>query len=83
MICQDGKALLYCFDNEIVRIEPWGKNALRVRATYNTCINDNDWALTEPVEETESCVTTYTDPNAAAPNGFYEPKNDSYTQITN
>ena len=83
MICQDGKALLYCFDNEIVRIEPWGKNALRVRATYNTCINDNNWALTEPVEETESCVTTYTDPNAAAPNGFYEPKNDSYTQITN
>lgn len=83
MICQDGKALLYCFDNEIVRIEPWGRNALRVRATYNTCINDNDWALTEPVEETESCVTTYTDPNAAAPNGFYEPKNDSYTQITN
>ena len=83
MITQDGKALLYCFDNETVRIEPWGKNALRVRATYNARINDNDWALTEPVEETESRITIYTDPNAAPASGFYEPKNDSYSAVTN
>ena len=83
MIKQEGKALLYCFDNETVRIEPWGRNALRVRATYNAQINGNDWALTEPVEETDSKITVYTDPNAAPPNGFYEPKNDSYTAITN
>ena len=83
MITQDGKALLYCFDNETVRIEPWGRNALRVRATYNAEINSNDWALTEPVEDTDSRITIYTDPNAAPPSGFYEPKNDSYTAITN
>ena len=83
MISQDGKALLYCFDNETVRIEPWGRNALRVRATYNARINDNDWALTEPVEETDSRITSYTDPNAVPASGFYEPKNDSYTAITN
>ena len=37
MITQDGKALLYCFDNETVRIEPWGRNALRVRGKPTRC----------------------------------------------
>lgn len=85
MISQDGKALLYCFDNEKVRIEPWGRNALRVRVTYNAQFSNNDWALTEPVEETDSRIETYVDPNAGPATGLalYEPKNDSYTAVVN
>jgi alpha-D-xyloside xylohydrolase len=37
--------LIHEFDHEKVWIEPWGDNALRVRATYATKITDDDWAL--------------------------------------
>lgn len=33
------------FDSEILRIEAWGKNALRVRATHLRNIPEEDWAL--------------------------------------
>ena len=33
--------------DEIIRIEPWGKNALRVRATKNQHFDSNDWALAD------------------------------------
>lgn len=39
-------------DGEIIQIEAWGKNSLRVRATRYAQINKNDWALTEPVKGT-------------------------------
>ena len=34
---------------ETIRIEAWGENALRVRATQNHHFTAEDWALTEPV----------------------------------
>ena len=37
---------------ETIRIEAWGKNALRVRATQNHSFTAEDWALSEPVSET-------------------------------
>ncbi len=39
---------LYVYKNgETLKIEPWGKDALRVRATMNPEIPDKTWALTE------------------------------------
>ncbi len=45
MIVKDGNALLYSFDHENVRIEPWGRDALRVRVTRNAQFQDETWAL--------------------------------------
>lgn len=42
--------------NETLRIEPWGKNALRVRATVLPDFSGNDKALTEPVKSTKSKI---------------------------
>ena len=35
---------------EMLRIEPWGKNSLRVRATMLPELSKQDWALTETPE---------------------------------
>ena len=44
---REGNALLARRMGETLRIEPWGKDALRVRATMLPAIEDVDWALTE------------------------------------
>lgn len=38
-------ALIYHKVHETLRIEPWGKNALRVRATYNKQFTNENWGL--------------------------------------
>jgi alpha-D-xyloside xylohydrolase len=45
MFLQDGQALLYKYGGETLRIEPWGENSLRVRATRTAQIPTEDWAL--------------------------------------
>lgn len=42
----DGKRLIYHYDAEELWIEAWGKNAVRVRATKQSKMPDDDWALT-------------------------------------
>ena len=46
----DHGALVCRRQGETLRIEPWGKDALRVRATMYPDFCGQDWALTEPVE---------------------------------
>ena len=46
---QEGQSLLYKHGYETVMITPWGKNALRVRATKYPRFTENDWALEEQV----------------------------------
>lgn len=43
--------ILYKRRYETLRIEAWGENALRVRATENHRFTEENWALTEPVSE--------------------------------
>jgi alpha-D-xyloside xylohydrolase len=43
------QGLEYRFDSETLRIEAWGPNAVRVRATYEPAFPSENWALTEPV----------------------------------
>lgn len=41
----EGNILIRNYDCEKLRIEPWGKNSLRIRSTKQSEFKDNDWAL--------------------------------------
>lgn len=49
MFFQIDNCLLYRYDAEQMILEPWGRNALRIRATKEAVFQDEDWALL-PVE---------------------------------
>lgn len=46
---KQGNALYIKHQYEQIRIEPWGKDALRLRATKSMAFTENNWALTEPL----------------------------------
>lgn len=48
MITVEPNTLLYRFDAETLRIEPWGENAVRVRAWKQAGMPKENWALTQP-----------------------------------
>lgn len=78
--------LYYTYDNETVCVEAWGRNALRVRITHNACFNDNDWALTEPVEHNDPQITIYKDENTQVGGAFanmFSGDDKSYAAIQN
>jgi len=54
---QDQNALIARKGSETLRIEPWGKNALRVRAVMDNGWTGCDWALTETPEKTKAKIT--------------------------
>lgn len=53
---EDGK-LKFHYDAEELWIEPWGQNSLRIRATKNNCMPENDWALQKPADG-QQCADT-------------------------
>ena len=53
---QEGNALIYENDGELLRIEPWGKNSLRVRSVMQGPICDTDYALIELNEDDKAIV---------------------------
>lgn len=55
---QEGNALIYENDGELLRIEPWGKNSLRVRSVMQGQICDTDYALIELNEADKAIVTS-------------------------
>lgn len=65
VLYQEKNAILYKFDGETLRIEPWGANAFRVRSVMMGEIQDTDWALLTPkavtadirLEEREAEIT--------------------------
>ena len=63
---QDG-ALVCRRQGETLRIEAWGPDALRVRATRYAQFSGNDWALTIPPEATTPSITQGTAPIAQGP----------------
>ncbi|KAJ5808243.1 Glycosyl hydrolase [Penicillium riverlandense] len=46
MLYSDGERLIFRYDAEILWIEPWGRDAFRVRATKQNRMPPEDWALT-------------------------------------
>ena len=67
MLRQEGKRIVFHYDAEELWIEPWGENAVRVRATKNAQMPEEDWALLEP-EETD-CFAEVNDGGADLVNG--------------
>lgn len=51
MFIKDHNSLILKHLGETVRIEPWGKDSLRIRMTRYPSFTDHDWALTEEVNE--------------------------------
>ena len=60
MLTVEENALIYRCNAETLRIEPWGKNAVRVRAWKQAEMPKENWALTQPhsseaeIHETET-----------------------------
>ena len=54
---EEKNALIARQGAETLRIEPWGKNAFRVRAVLDNAWTGCDWALTEKPEETTAKIT--------------------------
>nr|MCR5831844.1 family 31 glucosidase [Lachnospiraceae bacterium] len=52
MIKAKGNRLIYQYDSETLWIESWGEDAVRVRATKNAGMPDDDWALSVPQDPT-------------------------------
>ena len=51
MLTADKTSLTFSQDHHILRVEPWGPHAFRIRATVNSLpFPSQDWALTESIE---------------------------------
>lgn len=48
MIFEEESKLVFRYDDNILWVEAWGDNSLRVRATKSSSMPERDWALTEP-----------------------------------
>lgn len=72
--------LIYRNNGEILQIEPWGKNSLRIRGTKNYSIADTAWALL-PSDECKADITITGD-GAAITNGKLTATFNTYGWLT-
>lgn len=54
---KENESLMWKHQYETVMITPWGKNALRIRATKYPSFTQHNWALEEPIPDTDSEVS--------------------------
>lgn len=59
-ISQENKRLVVESGGTRLWIDPWGPDSVRVRMTAQQEMDGQDWALTEPVPDTESSITLET-----------------------
>ncbi len=59
-IYQDGNRLVLSGGTTQTWIEPWGENGLRIRMTAQPRMDENDWALSEPLPEYKAEITMET-----------------------
>lgn len=68
MLRQEGNRIIFHYDAEELWVEPWGKDAVRVRATKQAVMPEEDWALiTQP--EVRDVVVNVTADGAELING--------------
>lgn len=60
MIFGEESKLVFRYDDNILWVEAWGDNSLRVRATKSSSMPERDWALTEPVLRNKDICTIET-----------------------
>ncbi|MBP5266946.1 MAG: family 31 glucosidase [Lachnospiraceae bacterium] len=58
MIEKRDQALVFRYDREQVRIEAWGENAIRVRATKEATFPEENWALLEKQQSPDAITVT-------------------------
>ena len=58
MLTLEGNKIIFHYDAETLWIEPWGPNALRVRATKEALMPGEDWALSFKGEDCGKAVLT-------------------------
>jgi alpha-D-xyloside xylohydrolase len=68
MFSQQDTRLVYAYDAEKLWIEPWGPNALRIRATKVHTMPTDDWALLPPTPSPNTAITISPD-SATLTNG--------------
>lgn len=67
---QGNEGIVLHFEQEALKIEPWGPNALRVRATPNFNFPEDDWALDEkPSDSSVASVKKEDDGSVTVQNG--------------
>ena len=69
---QENNALIAKRQGETLRIEAWGTDSLRVRATMYPAFTGNDWALTEPVARLQPTVKIGTQTLRTGEGGTWE-----------
>lgn len=65
MFTQDANRLTYTYDHETLTLEPWGPNALRIRATKCAAMPPEAWALDEPVPSLTPAIEIAADAQTA------------------
>lgn len=67
-LTREGNAIVFENDGELLRLEPWGMNSLRVRAVMMSDIKDTSYALLPPAETTP-VITISDELNGSITNG--------------
>lgn len=67
MLRKENNRLIFHYDAEEMWIEPWGADAVRVRATKNCEMPDENWALLKP--EDSACSITVSEDGTDLVNG--------------
>lgn len=78
----ENEALEYRYDSELLRIEPWGPNALRIRATYEPTLPTENWALSEPLPEAKDVSVSVQDDRGSIRNGAIRAEINKRGKIT-
>lgn len=78
LLTSDESSLTFRFGSELLRIETWGPDALRVRATHEASFPAENWALSEPVPDLRAAILSAED--SVEPG---DTQAGSVTQITN
>jgi alpha-D-xyloside xylohydrolase len=83
---KENDKLIYHYDAEEVWIEAWGRNSLRIRATKQSAMPENNWALLNKEESALSGAykseITISELNGTIINGNIKAVIDSYGHIT-
>ena len=69
MLYAEGDKLVFRFDDHLLWVQPWGENALRVRATKLSSMPDEDWALSTKPAVNQATVETPEGKEASISNG--------------
>ncbi|MBE6353360.1 TIM-barrel domain-containing protein [Treponema sp.] len=82
MFKKSSNSLIFEKNGETVKIEPWGTDSLRIRATMNPEFTKNTWGLTETVKNKSSVKIEISDSGASISNGKLSAKLNAGGVIT-